>query len=76
MLRQIIVPTENRLTVELPDEYLNRSVEIIVFPIIDMETPEPAPKQIVPPDFALFRKYRGRYAGGFNREECYDRDLP
>ncbi len=24
-------------------------------------------------DLSIFRTYRGRYQGGFDREECYDR---
>jgi len=75
MLRKIITPTENRLTVELPDEYLNQSIEIIVFPMAEIESPEATAKENPPPDFSLFRKYRGRYTGGFNREECYDRGI-
>ncbi len=75
MLRQIITPTENRLTVNLPDEYLNQSVEVIVFPLGEIEHLMPSPQENTPPDLSLFHKYRGRYTGGFNREECYDRDI-
>ncbi len=35
MIREIITPTERELTVQLPEEYLNRPVEVLVFPVSD-----------------------------------------
>lgn len=33
MLREIIHPTQNRIVLELPDEYLNQEIEILAFPV-------------------------------------------
>ena len=76
MLRQIIIPTDKKLVLDLPEQYLNQAVEVIVFPIGDAAALESsqAPED-KPPDLSLFRKFRGRYTGGFNREECYDRGI-
>ena len=41
MIREIITPTERELTVELPEEYLNRPVEVLVFPVLDNATNDP-----------------------------------
>ena len=35
MIREIITPTRRELTVKLPEEYLNRPVEVLVFPVSD-----------------------------------------
>lgn len=75
MLRQTFVPIKNQLILNLPDNYLNRKVEVIAFAVDEMETEESTGAVGSEPDFSLFRRYRGRYAGGFDREECYDRCL-
>jgi hypothetical protein len=33
MVRQIVVPDEPRLSIDLPQEYVGRSVEVIAFPL-------------------------------------------
>ena len=75
MLRQIIIPTDKKLVLDLPEQYLNQAVEVIVFPIGEAASLDSPTTEINPPDLSLFRKYRGRYTGGFNREECYDRGI-
>jgi len=75
MLRQIIIPTDKKLVLDLPEKYLNQAVEVIVFPIGEAVTLESTQPEDNPPDLSLFRKYRGHYVGGFIREECYDRGI-
>ncbi len=41
MIREIITPTEQELKLKLPPEYLNRKVEVLVFPVND----DPMPTQ-------------------------------
>ena len=33
MLREIIRPTQKRIVLELPDNYLNQDIEILAFPV-------------------------------------------
>ncbi|HPB82920.1 MAG TPA: hypothetical protein PK200_12855 [Spirochaetota bacterium] len=35
MIREIIKPTKRDYTIQIPDEYLNRTVEILILPISD-----------------------------------------
>ncbi|MCZ2224988.1 MAG: hypothetical protein LC122_15305 [Chitinophagales bacterium] len=38
MIRQIVVPTQNNYTLELPDEMVGKKVEVIVFEIENVTT--------------------------------------
>jgi len=33
MLRKVLVPTSDEITIDLPREYLNHKVEILIFPL-------------------------------------------
>ncbi len=39
MLREIIKPTEKQLKIEIPQEYINKEVEVLVLPLFEMEKP-------------------------------------
>ena len=73
MIRQIVIPTDNRLVLELPDNYLNQLLEVIIFSIEEAVDKSPDKTPIDDEDLRLFHKYRGCYKGKFNREELYDR---
>ena len=47
MLREIIKPTSNTYTIHLPDEYLNREIEILILPFSrnDKKTEKNIPKR-------------------------------
>jgi hypothetical protein len=38
MLREIVCPRSSQLTVEIPQEYVNKKVEILVLPFFEMKT--------------------------------------
>ncbi|HET7361464.1 MAG TPA: hypothetical protein VFI78_05985 [Salinimicrobium sp.] len=38
MYREIIIPTKKRQTIEFPEEFIGKQVEIIIFPIEEKET--------------------------------------
>jgi hypothetical protein len=70
MLRQIVVPHDTRLVLELPEDYLHQEIEIIAFRIGEGE----AAKSVSQEDpLAVFDHYQGRFEGNFNRDELYDR---
>ena len=33
MIREIIKPTDNKLTIDLPEEYIGKEIEYIIFPV-------------------------------------------
>lgn len=37
MVREIIKPTENNINIQIPDEYINKKLEFIIFPIEEDE---------------------------------------
>ncbi len=39
MIRELIVPTTNHFQITIPDEYLGRQVEFIMFPLEQNEIP-------------------------------------
>ena len=69
MLRQIIIPEQKHIVLELPDDYLHQEVEIIVFPIKTTRDSTVAPAD----PLAVFDDYQECFDGKFNREELYDR---
>ena len=72
MIRQIVVPTDKKLVLELPDHYLNQPVEILAFKL--QETAPSADAANQNEDLlAIFDQYAGSFDGKFNREELYDR---
>lgn len=42
MLREIIRPTQNSITLKLPDDYLNQEIEIIAFPVSEGKSITPS----------------------------------
>lgn len=73
MIRQIVVPTDKRLVLELPDHYLNQLLEVIVFSVGEAGGESVDKTSTDDEDLMLFHKYRGAYTGKFNRDELYDR---
>jgi hypothetical protein len=81
MVRQIVVPEQTRLVIDLPEEYVGQSVEVLAFPL-----KETAPRPVTPPTDAekqarierLEKALEGYTfnSGGyqFNREEANDYD--
>lgn len=69
MLRQIIIPEQKQIILELPDDYLHQEVEILVFPIKTNNSSAVASAD----PLAVFDDYQGCFDGKFNREELYDR---
>ncbi len=45
MVREIIKPTDKNINIQIPDEYINREIEFIMFPINDISTPKKRPKK-------------------------------
>jgi len=45
MLRQILKPTENRVVLELPTEYIGHQIEILAFPLDEAATHPSEPNQ-------------------------------
>jgi len=37
MVREIIKPTKNSINIQIPDEYINKKLEFIIFPIEENE---------------------------------------
>lgn len=69
MLRQIIIPEQKRIVLELPDDYLHQEVEILAFLLR-----QPSDSALVSPDpLAVFDQFQGSFDGQFNRDELYDR---
>ena len=69
MLILTMIPTHRTITVEIPEEYVNRTVEIIVLPV-----PEESLEQRKQEIRAFFAQYQAKLSGWkFNREELYDR---
>lgn len=69
MLRQIVVPKDNRLLLQLPDDYINQRIEVIAFPIDDDIKKKPTESD----PLAIFEQYSGSFDGKINRDELYDR---
>lgn len=40
MVRQIVVPDTTRLQIDLPEDFVGRSVEVIAFPLNEPQFPE------------------------------------
>lgn len=40
MVREIIKPTDKSINIQIPDEYINREIEFIMFPIDNIATPK------------------------------------
>jgi hypothetical protein len=72
VLREIKTITKKELTINLPDDFLNKEVEIIVFPLLKKRTPAKDKrasffKFVEENQFKLPNDYK------FVREELYDR---
>lgn len=55
MLREIVRPTERQLSINIPQEYVNKKIEILVLPFFEMEQEERADAQN--PDDVLMRLF-------------------
>jgi hypothetical protein len=38
MLREIIKPRKRRLTIEIPEQYVNKQIEILILPFFEMDS--------------------------------------
>ena len=38
MLREIIKPSNRRLTIEIPEQYVNKQIEILILPFFEMDS--------------------------------------
>ena len=56
MIRQIVVPTDNRLVLELPDRYLNQLLEVIIFSAEEAAEKSPDKTPSDDEDLKLFHK--------------------
>lgn len=75
MLRKTIISYNTNISLDLPEEYLGKEIEILVFPVsLNEETIKPLVGSNKM-DFSLFDKYKGTFDGNFNRESCYDRKV-
>ncbi len=45
MIREVIRPQDSSITINIPNSYINREVEFIVFPLDEQETPQKIDKQ-------------------------------
>lgn len=69
MLRKIIIPKENQCLIDIPQEYINRKIEILIFPF-DAEY-EPDEGQI-DEDLRLFWESFGSWQDTRTAEEIID----
>jgi hypothetical protein len=58
MIREVIRPQDNSITINIPNSYINREVEFIVFPLDEKEMPQKIDKQ----DISLLGGSLNRYA--------------
>jgi len=56
MLREIITPTKRQIGINIPQEYVNHKIEILVLPLFELESP-PTDKNDEP-DEALARLFQ------------------
>ena len=45
MIREVIRPQDNSITINIPNSYINREIEFIVFPLDEQEIPQKREKQ-------------------------------
>jgi len=81
MVRQIVVPENSRLLIDLPEEYVGRSIEVLAFPLNETENSpleEPTDAEREARLERLNKSLEGLTfnSGGykFNREEANDYD--
>jgi hypothetical protein len=72
MLRQIIIPEQKRIVLELPDDYLHQEVEILAF-LLRQPDDSALVSNLSPDPLAVFDPFQGSFDGQFNRDELYDR---
>lgn len=76
MLRQIIKPTQNALTLQLPDELVGKTVEVIAFEIDGEKVQDQSPKaERIKKIIEIFDGYRVDLSNfKFDRNEANDYD--
>lgn len=81
MVRQIVVPEKPRLSIDLPEEYVGKSIEVLAFPLNETENSpleEPSDAELDARVARLKKALEGLTfnSGGykFNREEANDYD--
>ncbi len=68
MVRKIVVPHHTKYTLDIPPEYLNRRIEILVLPFEAEEKPEPPQKLLRLTTFHCGGKLRDFTRGDAYRE--------
>ena len=70
MYREIIIPTDTKQTIEFPEEFIGKQVEIIAFPIEEKETNQSKTEQA----FNFWRKHSIDMSNfKFDRNEANER---
>jgi hypothetical protein len=66
MLRRIIIPEDEQYLIEIPNEYINRRIEILILPFDEEYTVEPQRMPLKLTTFQCDGKLRD-----FTREDAY-----
>lgn len=81
MVRQIVIPQDTRLVIDLPEEFVGKSVEVLAFPLNETVNPsdeDPSDVERAARLERLNQELKGLTfnSGGykFNREEANDYD--
>jgi 2',3'-cyclic-nucleotide 2'-phosphodiesterase (5'-nucleotidase family) len=81
MVRQIVVPEQTRLVINLPEEYVGQSVEVLAFPLTETANQPASPPTDAEKQARIERlnnaleEYTFNSGGyRFNREEANDYD--
>ncbi|MBX2932452.1 MAG: hypothetical protein KF781_10965 [Chitinophagaceae bacterium] len=74
MIRQIVVPTQNNYTLELPDEMVGKKVEVIAFEIETGITERIGRKRTFAEALVFFRQNAVDFSAinKWNREDLYE----
>ncbi len=54
MIREIIKPTDKNVNIQIPDEYINREIEFIMFPISEISTQKKKDKKSLKGSFSKY----------------------
>ena len=62
MFQEIIKPTNNQYTINIPDNYINQDIKFIMFPLVDDLDIEPISPD--DPDYQLIQEAREKRKNG------------
>ena len=72
MIREIVVPTSNQLVIEIPESYIGRKIEYLVFDLIDQNEVKISKTE----DFATRTKHLQFDSGGYKFDRTDANDYP